>query len=288
VSIETASGRYVPKKRRPRRIEEYGRAAAYGDLTLPAARSSPIFKSYCIEKVPMMHRNGDGEAPKADRVERLSDAAAQRLLASATEREAAWTTPNGRNVWEAGVPVAQLREAAIEAGISPAAFDAALADLHTARPPHRGRRMWRAVAAVAAFMAILVGGITSVRRAGGRVTPAQVAPDARRLAGAPACAPAGVPVERLRDLARRLHPETFGAAERHSGAVVGLLFDAQCTLMANAVTQRVDDELPADATLARLFPNAYHGASVSGIAEAEGVGPSAGGTWIVWGVSSQQ
>ena len=125
----------------------------------------------------------------------------------------------------------------------------------------------------------------SSRPGAGRTTPVAEAQDVRTHAKIPACAaPAGIPLDRLRDLARHLHPETFGPA-KPARAVVGLLFDAQCALVADGVMQRASDELTVDTTLTRLFPNTYHGAfSVSGIAEAEGSGPSAGGTWIVWAV----
>ena len=201
-----------------------------------------------------MRRDGDFELRNADKPDRLSDADARRVLARASEREAAWDTPNPWGVWEAGVSAARLREAAIEAGISAVAFDAALADLHGAARPARGRRrVWHAWAAVAAFATMLAGGVTVVRRSAERATPASVTPDKRTLAVSPACAaPAGMPVDRLRDLARRLHPETFGPASPNH-AVVGLLFDAQCALLADGVMRREGDELTVDTTLARLF-----------------------------------
>jgi hypothetical protein len=231
-----------------------------------------------------MRRDGD---LGADRRVRLSDAEARRVLARASERDSVLDTPSPWGVWEAGVPVTRLREAAIEAGISAAAFDAALAELRTDAPAVRGRRMWRALTA-AAFVALIAGGVTTVWRRAGRAGPEAAAPDVRTVTVSPACAgPTGVPAERLRDLARRLHPETFSPASRHRAAVVGLLFDAQCALLADAVTQRAGDELTVDTTLTRLFPNVPRGVfPVSGIAEAEGSGPSVGGTWIVWGVTT--
>ena len=55
--------------------------------------------------------------------ERLPEEAARRLLQRASELEAARNT---------GLSVAELREAAREAGITPAAFDQALAELRSA------------------------------------------------------------------------------------------------------------------------------------------------------------
>lgn len=235
-----------------------------------------------------MRRDTDPETSHAAGPQRLSDAAARRVLARATEREADWETPRGTDAAETGVPVARLREAAIEAGISAAAFDAALAELRSTEPPHRGRRHASRALSAAALAAALLGGVTVVWRGAERATSAPVAPLTRGPADDLACAaPGGVPVERLRALARRLHPEAFAVAGRHGGAVVGLLFDAQCALTANALTSRAGDELTVDTTLARLFPSAYHGAiRVAGIAEAEAAGPAEPGEpWIVWGVT---
>jgi hypothetical protein len=85
--------------------------------------------------------------------ELLSEAAAARLLARASELDAA-----GR----AGSEVADLRLAAAEAGISAHAFDAALAELQRAgqarapdvsAPPRRRRLLWAFATGAAAIMA---------------------------------------------------------------------------------------------------------------------------------------
>jgi hypothetical protein len=93
----------------------------------------------------------DNRLPPEPDAEVLSDPVAERLLARASELDAA----DG-----AGAPVADLRAAAAEAGISAGAFDAALAELHRAgqgrvsdvsgRPR---RRMWARAVGVAVLIA---------------------------------------------------------------------------------------------------------------------------------------
>lgn len=91
----------------------------------------------------------------------LSERVRTRLLERATELDSAY---------RASGTVAELRAAAIEAGISGAAFDAALAELRdaersrvpVAQAPTRQRRPWRAVAA--AIMALLAIGSVGLAR----------------------------------------------------------------------------------------------------------------------------
>lgn len=87
----------------------------------------------------------DHRRPAEPDSERLSDAAAKRLLTRASELDAT------------GAAVTDLRAAAAEAGISPQAFDAALAELRGAEqasavdvapPPARRRRRGRLLAVV--------------------------------------------------------------------------------------------------------------------------------------------
>jgi hypothetical protein len=91
--------------------------------------------------------------------ERLPAETARRLLARASELEAARGSE---------LSIAELREAAREAGIAPAAFDQALTELrerdsalHTGSPPspsglRRIARFWPAALIVAAFLSLLV------------------------------------------------------------------------------------------------------------------------------------
>jgi hypothetical protein len=93
----------------------------------------------------------------------LSEPAADRLLARASELDA---------LRQSGATVAELRAAAVEAGISADAFNAALGEMNTpaapappvnASPARRGRR-W---ALVAALTTVILGSLTV-----GRMTPA--------------------------------------------------------------------------------------------------------------------
>jgi len=81
--------------------------------------------------------------------ERLPEQVASRLLTRASELDAAQ---------RAGSAVTELRAAATEAGISPAAFDAALSELHEGKAqvpdeitPRRRVPMWAFSAVVAAL-----------------------------------------------------------------------------------------------------------------------------------------
>jgi hypothetical protein len=104
---------------------------------------------------------------------RLSEAEARRVLARAAERERAWS---------AGVPVARLRDAAVEAGISAAAFDAALAEARLR--PAAGPRAWRrAVAAVLGVALVFGAGVAAVQRGGAGAVPS--APPAGRRTARP-------------------------------------------------------------------------------------------------------
>ncbi|HEV8361990.1 MAG TPA: hypothetical protein VGQ52_00615 [Gemmatimonadaceae bacterium] len=92
-----------------------------------------------------MHKRPPGE-PDA---EVLPEQVASRLLTRASELDAAQ---------RAGSVVAELRAAATEAGISPAAFDAALSELHAGKAqlpdeikPRRRVPMWAFSAVVAAL-----------------------------------------------------------------------------------------------------------------------------------------
>lgn len=97
--------------------------------------------------------------PAAPERDVLPAAAAERLLDRASRLDAAR---------EDAVSVAHLRAAATEAGIAPAAFDAALAELRAgasppappgARPP--GRRVWKSIAGVAAAVLLAVGALAA-------------------------------------------------------------------------------------------------------------------------------
>jgi hypothetical protein len=98
----------------------------------------------------MTERNQGREA------ERLSEEAARRLLERATELEAARS---------AGLSVAELREAAREAGITPDAFEQALTEFRGADPsslmvpPPAGRwrlaRFWPVALMLAALLSVL-------------------------------------------------------------------------------------------------------------------------------------
>jgi hypothetical protein len=89
--------------------------------------------------------------------ERLPEAAARRLLERASELEAR----RG-----AEMSVAELREAAREAGITPDAFEQALAEYHgtdlaspvpaPGSPPRRLARFWPAALVLAALVSLLV------------------------------------------------------------------------------------------------------------------------------------
>jgi hypothetical protein len=101
--------------------------------------------------MPMTERDQTRDA------ERLPEKAARQLLARASELEAARV---------AEVSVAELREAAREAGIAPGAFEQALAELRAGDPgaalgpaPTRLRRMarfWPAALSLAALLSIFV------------------------------------------------------------------------------------------------------------------------------------
>ncbi|MES2521793.1 MAG: hypothetical protein V4617_03760 [Gemmatimonadota bacterium] len=95
--------------------------------------------------------------PSDPRSEILSESSAARLLARASELDAARRT---------GVDVADLRAAAMEAGISSGSFDAALAELQradSAPPPVVGRSgavrwgRWAGLAAAVLFTAYVAG-----------------------------------------------------------------------------------------------------------------------------------
>ena len=79
---------------------------------------------------------------------------ARQVLARAAEYERAMT---------AGVPAAHLRAAALEAGLSSAAFDSAVAAVREARgaTSARGRSRRRTVAAVLGFALVLGAGTTA-------------------------------------------------------------------------------------------------------------------------------
>ena len=99
----------------------------------------------------MIERNQSREA------ERLPEEAARRLLARATELEAARS---------ADLSVAELREAAREAGITPGAFEQALAEFRGAHPssvqaPRSARwrrlaRLWPAALVLAALLSFVM------------------------------------------------------------------------------------------------------------------------------------
>jgi len=96
------------------------------------------------------------ERNQARDAERLPEAAARRLLERASELEAA----RG-----AELSVAQLREAAREAGITPGAFEQALAEYRetassptavaTPAPRRRLARLWPAALVLAALLSVL-------------------------------------------------------------------------------------------------------------------------------------
>lgn len=95
------------------------------------------------------------EPDQAPDAERLSADAARRLLARASELEAARVTD---------LSVAELREAAREAGIAPSAFEQALAELRArnpatagvpASPRRRLARLWPAALILGALLSIL-------------------------------------------------------------------------------------------------------------------------------------
>lgn len=99
----------------------------------------------------------DDRPPPKPGVETLNDADAARLLARASELDA---------TRDSGVPIANLREAAAEAGISPHAFDAAVGELQRSAPatPVRTReqqlrraRIWAVAAVVSLVAAVVVG-----------------------------------------------------------------------------------------------------------------------------------
>ena len=77
----------------------------------------------------------------------VSESAAARLLARASELEAAGG---------AGFTIAQLRAAALEAGISPQAFERAVAELEETRPRRRRSRGWAVAAAAVVVLATAV------------------------------------------------------------------------------------------------------------------------------------
>ncbi len=97
------------------------------------------------------------EPDQARDAERLPEEAARRLLARASELEAARGTE---------LSIAQLREAAHEAGITPGSFEQALAELRArdtvavagpASPKRRGlARFWPAALILGALLSILV------------------------------------------------------------------------------------------------------------------------------------
>jgi hypothetical protein len=216
----------------------------------------------------------------------LSEAEARRVLARAAERERAWS---------AGVPVARLRDAAVEAGISAAAFDAALAEARL--KPAAGARVWRrAVAAVLGVALVLGAGVAAVQRGGAGAVPsapplagappALAGPAAGAPTGALTCAPPdGVPAERLSALAAGLYPEVLAPDNQRRGVVVALLFDAGCHLQAHALSGRAGERLDAEATLGRLFPAAGRARlPISGIADVGPSGGASGAPWVVWGM----
>jgi hypothetical protein len=126
-----------------------------------------------------------GATPRAGEALWLSDAAARRVLARAGELEAA----RG-----AGVAAARLREAALEAGISAAAFDVALAEEVSAESgnaatPQRtvawGFASRRRAAAMAVFGLIVTASAIAVV-ASGRSRPPRWQPASAARAAAPA------------------------------------------------------------------------------------------------------
>ena len=103
----------------------------------------------------------DTRPPSKNNPEILQEQEAARLLARASELDVAR---------ESGSAVVDLRAAAVEAGISATAFDAALAELQGDRKdplPHvrkRPRRRSRTRALAAAFALILAGALTIARQ----------------------------------------------------------------------------------------------------------------------------
>jgi hypothetical protein len=97
------------------------------------------------------------EPDRARDAERLPEEAARRLLARASELEAARGTE---------LSIAELREAAREAGITPGAFEQALAELRVrdtaavagpVSPKRRGlARFWPAALILGALLSILI------------------------------------------------------------------------------------------------------------------------------------
>jgi len=95
------------------------------------------------------------ERDQARDAERVPEETARRLLARATELDAARLTE---------LSVAQLRDAAREAGIAPAAFEQALAELRARdhapaagpAPTRRLTRLWPAALILATLLSIIV------------------------------------------------------------------------------------------------------------------------------------
>lgn len=223
---------------------------------------------------------------------RLTDAEARHVLALATERERALGT---------SVSAAQLRDAALEAGISAGAFDDAVAEVRAA--PARRHRRRRGLLAAGIGVALLVGvGGAALRRG---VVPAPSAPPATQAPpalagdrGAPAtgadaqaapmassCGTAGgVPGDRLRALASGLYPEVLAPGNRHRWLTVALLFDADCHVKAHVLTRRGEND-GNEEVLRLAFRAAYRaGWQSSGGAD---VGPwtfEEGKPMIVWGM----
>jgi hypothetical protein len=111
----------------------------------------------------MKNRNPNEPDPES-----LPEPIAERLLARASELDAAQSGPS----------VADLRAAAAEAGISTRAFDQALAEIQATRRVPEGSRRTRRWRLIAAVVALLAGGALTVSRTfgwgGSSVAPAMV------------------------------------------------------------------------------------------------------------------
>lgn len=227
-----------------------------------------------------MPRDLHSDVPLASREARFTDVEAQHVLARAAERERALGTT---------VSATQLRDAALEAGISAAAFDDAVAEVR-AGPVRRGR-WWSGVLAAVIGLVLLVGaagvalqrGVTSASAGDGGALSAQ--PSVQTTPIASTCGPpSGVPIERLQSLASGLYPEVLTPSNRHRSLVVALRFDAGCHLKAHALTQRGEEDGIIEVLKARFPVAGESGWQTSGAAD---VGPwtfEEGKPVVMWGV----
>ena len=90
------------------------------------------------------------------------------------------------------------------------------------------------------------------------------------------------PVDSIRALAARLHPEALKPAVSRDSLLIGLILDRSCQVVQHAVGRRPIDSLRVDDALAFVFPG-YRELPmvVSGFAEATPQ-RAPGSPWIVW------